>query len=156
LLITQQIEFLLHSTSRAILDFVKFADERVDNGKLSKTRLIVPGGKRMRKWLLSVWKADDGSREDGHGLGDLNQASTHVDMGQSYNARMDPEHLPPQNALERIGDAIRVIPGFLRSPESAFGFRVAAATMSIAIVAYLHQTQLFFVENRLLWAMIMV
>jgi hypothetical protein len=150
------MEYLFHATSRAILDFVKFADERVETGKLSKTRLIVPGAKRMKKWLFSMWKTDDGSREDGHGLGDLNQPSTRVDMGQSYNARMDPEHLPPQNALERVGDAIRVLPGFLRSPESAFGFRVAAATMSIAVIAFLHQTQLFFVENRLLWAMIMV
>ena len=43
-----------------------------------------------------------------------------------------------------------------RSNEVAFGFRVACATMSIAIVAFLQATQAFFIEQRLVWAMIMV
>lgn len=38
----------------------------------------------------------------------------------------------------------------------AFGFRVACATMSIAILAFLQDTQVFFIEQRLVWAMIMV
>jgi hypothetical protein len=44
----------------------------------------------------------------------------------------------------------------LRSDASAFGLRVAAATMSIGIVCFLQETQTFFLRNRLLWAMIMV
>jgi hypothetical protein len=125
------MEYLLHAASQAILDFVRFADERVESGKLSKTRLIVPGGKRLKKWVASMWKDDDGSREDGHGLGDFNEASTQVDMGQSWQAKKDPEHLPPENAIQRLGDAIRVIPGFLRSPESSFGFRVVRYPIQI-------------------------
>jgi hypothetical protein len=118
------MEFLLHSAAQAILDFVRFADERVESGRLSKTRLIVPGAKQMRKWFFSLWKSDDGSPEDGHGMSDLNQASVRIDMGESYRTRKDPEHLPPTNTLQKCGDAIRRIPGFLRSAESAFGFRV--------------------------------
>ena len=38
----------------------------------------------------------------------------------------------------------------------AFGFRVACATMSIAISAFLEVSQTFFVAQRLVWAMIMV
>jgi uncharacterized membrane protein YccC len=150
------MEFLLYSASRAILALVKFADEKVESGKLSKNRLIMPGVNRMKKWVVSLGKTDDGSREDGAGLGDIDRSSTTVDMGQSFRPRKDPEHLPPANLAQKLGDSLRGIPNFLRSPESAFGFRVAAATMSIAIIGYLHQTQLFFTENRLLWAMIMV
>lgn len=118
------MEFLLHSAAQAILDFVLFADERVDCGTLSKTRLIVPGSKQMRKWFFSLWKSDDGSPEDGNGMSDLNQASTRIDMGQSYRSRKDPEHLPPAGAIQKFGDTVRKIPGFFRSSESAFGFRV--------------------------------
>jgi hypothetical protein len=118
------MEFLLHSAAQAILGFVHFADGRVESGKLSKTRLIVPGLKQLRKWCFSLWKSDDGSPEDGHGMNDLNQAGSRIDMGQSYRAKKDPEHLPPTNAMQKCGDAVRRIPGFLRSSESAFGFRV--------------------------------
>ncbi|KAE9984928.1 hypothetical protein EG328_008126 [Venturia inaequalis] len=150
------IEFLLHSSSRAILDMVKYADEKVESGKLSKTRLILPGLKRIRKWLVSITDADDGSREDGNGIGDVDQSAQHVDMGQSFRPRKDPEHLPPTNFAQRLGDSIRGFPAFFRSSHAAFGFRVAVATMSIAIIGFLHDTQTFFVQNRLLWAMIMV
>ena len=44
----------------------------------------------------------------------------------------------------------------MRSTELGFGFRVACATMSIAILAFLQDTQTFFIEQRLVWAMIMV
>jgi hypothetical protein len=119
------MEYLLHASSVAILEFVKFADASVESGKLLKTRLLVPGAKRMKKWFASIWSENDGSREDGHGLGDINETPS-VFMGESYKVAKDPEHLPPANAIERLGDAIRVIPGFLRSAESAFGFRVVS------------------------------
>lgn len=135
---------------------VKYADEKVESGKLSKNRLIMPGLKRTRKWLMSITNADDGSREDGNGVGDIDQSAQHVDMGQSFCPRKDPEHLPPTNFAQRMGEKIRGVPGFFRSPQAAFGFRVAVATMSVAIIGFLHDTQTFFVQNRLLWAMIMV
>ena len=149
------MEFLLHSGSQAILDFIRFADEKVKSGKMSRTRLIVPGIKRIRKWVMSLLKDEDDDMQE-HGMADVHASTSSVYMGQAYDRKKDPEHLPPANAWEKFGDWIRSISGFLRSPESSFGLRVAAATMSIGIVAYLHKTQAFFTENRLLWAMIMV
>lgn len=149
------MEFLLYSTSQAILDFIKFADEAANSGKMSKTRLIVPGFKRTRKWIFSVFKNEDETIEE-HALGDIHASTSVVSMGQAYYARKDPEHLPPTNALEKFGNVLRSISAFFRSPESTFGLRVIAATMCIGIVAFLHRTQAFFTQNRLLWAMIMV
>lgn len=121
------MEFLLYSASQAILTFVRFADEIVESGKLSKSRLIVPGAKQMRKWVFSLVKSDEGSREDGQGL-DLNE-TTQVDLGQAFQVRKDPEHLPPTSKLQQFGDAIRAVPRFLRSAESAFGFRVVCCPL---------------------------
>ncbi|KAL1620009.1 hypothetical protein SLS56_009822 [Neofusicoccum ribis] len=150
------IEYLLYSTSRAVLDFSRFADDRVRSGKLSRKHLILPGYKRWKKWFVNVLKDEDTENGADNGTGDINGASMEVYMGEAYRRRKDPEHLPPETFVERVGDRIRAIPAFLRSPESTFGFRVACATMSIGIVNFLHQTQVFFVKQRLLWAMIMV
>ncbi|KAF2794293.1 hypothetical protein K505DRAFT_304300 [Melanomma pulvis-pyrius CBS 109.77] len=148
------IMFLLHSISRAILDFAKFADEK--DQALVKSRLINPGKKRLKKWLASTFTAQDSSREDETTVVGLESNGYVIYMGEAYRKKKDPEHLPPQNAWEKFGNLIRALSGFLRSPESSFGFRCACATMSIAIVAYLRDTQKFFVEQRLVWAMIMV
>jgi hypothetical protein len=58
--------------------------------------------------------------------------------------------------LEYIGEAIRVIPKFFRSDSSAFALRVTAATMTIGIICFLEASQRWFIEQRLLWAMVMV
>jgi hypothetical protein len=60
------------------------------------------------------------------------------------------------DSWQRFGNGIRDISHVLKSPEVAFGFRVACATMSIAIIAFLERTQQFFIAQRLVWAMIMV
>lgn len=148
------IEYLLYHTSQAILAFVRFADERVASGKLDKTRLVVPGWKRMRKWAFSVFKEEDDSNE--HELSDTQTSENTVSLGDAYKDKRDPEHLPPSNTIEKIGNFIRIIPNFFRSSESAFGLRAAIATMCVGIVNYLADTQYFFTQNRLLWAMIMI
>jgi hypothetical protein len=149
------MEYLLHSGTQAVLDFVRFADEKVKSGQMSKTRLIVPGIKRLHKWVMNVFKDEDENMQE-HRMADVHASTSTVYMGQAYERKKDPEHLPPANALEKFGDGVRSISRFLKSPESSFGFRVAAATMSISIIGYLHQTQVFFTQNRLLWASIMV
>jgi hypothetical protein len=149
------IEFLLHSGTQAILDLVRFADEKVKSGKMSKIRLIVPGNRRIGKWVMSLLKNDDENLQE-QGMADVHASTTSVYMGQAYDKKKDPEHLPPTNVWEKFGDGVRSISEFLKSPESSFALRVTAATMSIQIVAYLHQTQVFYTQNRLLWASIMV
>lgn len=44
----------------------------------------------------------------------------------------------------------------MASEECAFGVRVACATLTIGIVAFLKETQIFFQEQRLVWAMIII
>ena len=148
------MEFLLWSTGRAIIDLVKFADLKASEGVMSKNRFIFPGKRRLKKWILGALGKEDGMIE--HAPDSTETTNINIELGQAFQETKDPEHLPPTNAWQRFGNKIRSISSILGSQESAFGFRVAVATMSIAIVAYLESTQRFFVAQRLIWAMIMV
>ncbi|KAJ5496497.1 Brefeldin A sensitivity protein [Penicillium fimorum] len=147
------MEQLLYSTGQTVLDFVRYADHVEAKGKLQKTRLVIPGKKRLWKWAKSFLSAVD---TDDDNMGDIHTQNNILQLGEAYKLRKDPEHLPPTTRFERIGDSIRVIPWFLRSFESTYGFRVACATMTVAIICFLHQTQVFFTAQRLVWAMIMI
>jgi uncharacterized membrane protein YccC len=57
---------------------------------------------------------------------------------------------------EKGSTILRVISHALKSDQSTFGFRVAAASFSVGILAYLHQTQDFFIRQRCIWAMIVI
>ncbi|PIB01099.1 hypothetical protein CB0940_00528 [Cercospora beticola] len=148
------VHHLLHKAGEAALELVLFADERKASGTLQRSRLIVPGLKTFKKWLFSCFGKDD--------LHDENLLTADVstgralDLGESFGKSKDPEHLPPRNAWEKIGETIRLIPRALRSDASAFGFRVACATMTVAIICFLHDSQAWFLRHRILWAMIMV
>ena len=151
------MDFLVWSISKAVLALVKYSDELVANGTMTKSRLILPGWKRTKKWFRTFLNSQEGPTEEPRGdLGDLDQAVALVDLGSAFKKRKDPEHLPADTAFERLGDGLRQIPRMLRSDASLFGFRVAVATMSISIIGYLGDTQEWFVVHRLLWAIIMV
>lgn len=147
------MEYLLWSIGRRVYDLVSFAETTRVAGKLEKKRLIVPGSKTLKKWVLSFFQADADSSENQQMEG--SDETTRVHLGSAYTRRKDPMHLPPQNAWERVGDRVRKVCQFLGSPESVFGARVALATMCIAVVAYLHDTQVFYTQNRIFWAQIM-
>lgn len=148
------MEFLLWSTGRAVLDLVRFADLKMEEGTMKKKRFIFPSMKRIKKWIYSTVEVKDTNNEQTPD--DVETGGTGIYVGDSFKAAKDPEHLPPTNSWERFGNVIRTISHQLSSPESAFGFRVACATLTIGILAYLHDTQQFFVRQRLVWAMIMV
>ncbi|KAJ5247150.1 hypothetical protein N7468_002133 [Penicillium chermesinum] len=147
------MEQLLYSTGQTVLTFILFADEVEAKGKLSRIRLVIPGFKRCWKWAKSFFDFGD-NHEDGN-MGDVHTQSSMLELGEAYRNRKDPEHLPPTNWFQKCGDKVRMIPRFLRSFEASYGFRVACATMTIAVVAFLHDTQHFFTKQRLVWAMIM-
>ncbi|KAK3494151.1 uncharacterized protein B0T23DRAFT_102727 [Neurospora hispaniola] len=149
------MENLMHASGNAVYEFAAYADSKVEDGTMSRKRLIMPGFRRLEKWFLAVLRNEDSTAE---GSPDLSESSnTIVSFGDGFNNnKKDPEHLPPATAWERFGNRLRKISKFFGSEESAFGFRVACATMSIGIVAYLKETQAFFREQRLVWAMIMV
>lgn len=146
--------FLLNSINRSILEFVKFADEH--DQATAKKKIINPGGRRLKKWIKSIFQTQDTSHDDETTIAGFDRNNITIYMGEAYKNKKDPEHLPPRNAWEKFGDGIRTAARFFRSSESSFGFRAACATMSIGIVAFLHDTQSFFIEQRLVWAMIMV
>ena len=148
------LEFLLYSTGEAILKFVQFADSKVESGVMKKRRLIVPGKRRFKKWFINMFAAEDSAAD--HTPDQSETGASNIYVGDSLQTKKDPEHLPPTNSWQRLGNGVRSVSHVLRSPSVAFGFRVACATMSIAILAFLKQTQLFFVEQRVVWAMIMI
>ena len=145
------LRYLTWSTGKAILSMVQFADSKAADGKMKKNRLILPGIRRIRKLFQRAW-----SREEDTDYGIEDGQMTNIFMGDSLKARKDPEHLPPANAYEKVTDYIRVIPKILASQESSFAFRCAVATMTLGILAYLRQTQTFFLKQRLLWGLIMI
>lgn len=146
------MEFLLLSTGRAVLELVKFADRKVEDGTMKKSRLIFPKNRPLKKWVFNLLKSEDGGTEHTPDVAD--SGGSGIYSGESFEAAKDPEHLPPTNAWQRFG--IRGVDVVLGSIESAFGFRVACATLSIGIVAYLADTRTIFLEQRLVWAMMMV
>jgi len=149
------MEFLLFSVNRRVYEFMLVVESLQASGKLSKTRLIVPGVKRLRKWFVSLFRSHEGEAHEDQQI-DTEASATTIYLGEAYGMKKDPEHLPPQNMWERSSDVLRQLAHFFASPASSFGFRVACATMSIAIVAYLDDTQHFFTRNRLFWAQIMI
>ncbi|KAI9716245.1 MAG: hypothetical protein M1812_005470 [Candelaria pacifica] len=149
------MEYLLWSTGNAVLQLVRFADNKVEDGTMKKKRLVYPTSKRILKWFASALKEEDSNVHD-EAIDNTETGAQSVDVGASFRTKKDPEHLPPANAWEKFGNGLRALPRVLGSEESAFGFRVACATLSIGIVAFLHDTQQFFVQQRLVWAMIMV
>jgi hypothetical protein len=150
------LEYLLWRAGAATLDLMLWTEEKKQDGTLKRTRVIFPAIKVLRKWVLATFGREDSSEEDQY-TADIDSGRIEaLDLGASFSRRKDPEHRPPRNAWEKFGNLVRWLPRALRSDASAFGLRVAAATMSIGIVCFLQETQTFFLRNRLLWAMIMV
>ncbi|KAK4167698.1 hypothetical protein QBC43DRAFT_202945 [Cladorrhinum sp. PSN259] len=154
LYIVLYMENLMHASGKAVQDLVAFADRKVQDGTMSKKRLIAPGVHRLRKWFMAILRNEDSSAEQSPDL--METSNTIVSFGDGYNLKRDPEHLPPATAWERFGNGLRKISKFFGSEESMFGFRVACATMTVGIIAFLEDTQRFFQEQRLVWAMIII
>jgi hypothetical protein len=121
---------------------------------MRRRRLIFPNWTQLKKWAK-----DAVSREDSNL--DYQEYSTRsgtviVRLSNILPGIKDPEHNPPVSAWERSCDRFRAFLQIFGSQESVFGFRVAAATMVIAIICFLRNSQQFFIEQRLIWGSIMV
>lgn len=149
------MEYLLWAAAKAILELVKFADSKHEDGTMTRSRLIAPGLKQLKKWVASVTKPDNTPNDDHKAMFE-SVAAEQVSLGEGWQRYKDPEHLPPSNRIERLGNQLRKFPRFMRSEHSAFGFRAACATLSVGIIAFLHDTYAFFMQQRLVWAMIMI
>lgn len=142
------------ATGEAVQNFVEFADKRVADGTMDKTRFLFPTLRRIRKWVVSVFDDKGATNDDTEDV--LKPNFNVVFMGDGFNTKKDPEHLPPANAWQHFGNGLRMVSRFLGSDESVFGMRVVCATMTVGIVCYLQPTQRFFQEQRLVWAMIII
>ncbi|KAJ5979646.1 hypothetical protein N7481_006944 [Penicillium waksmanii] len=137
----------------ATMKLVNFADSKVVDGTMVRGRLIFPRQKSIRDWLsLSHGKDSQSLQENRRSSVD----PADIDRTERDTRFPDPEHLPPANIWEKGSAVLRVISHALKSDESTFGFRVAAASFSVGILAYLHQTQDFFIRQRCIWAMIVI
>ncbi|OAG38453.1 hypothetical protein AYO21_07275 [Fonsecaea monophora] len=148
------IEFLTWSTAKGVLDLVVFADTKSQEATKRGSRLILPGKRRMKKWIRNMWISEDSIADPT--ITGREGTRTIVHLGEAYRKRKDPEHLPAASYLEVIGDHIRSTSHFFASEESAFGFRAVCAVMTVAIIAFLRDTQTWFLQQRGLWALILV
>lgn len=121
---------LQDSLVKATREFMSFADAKVADGTMKQNRVIFPVCS-IRNWL----------------------------SGSSTTSSVqypDPEHLPPATMWQGASTLFRSISSVIKSEQSIFGFRVAAAAFCVGILAFLHQTQDFFVRQRCIWAMIVI
>ncbi|KAJ1337392.1 putative ER transporter, 6TM [Microdochium nivale] len=147
------IETLMQAAGDAVLKLVEYADNRIEDGSMAKNRLIVPTAKRMKQWITGVLENKDRSQDQNADLFDPGLAVVYTGTGFS---KRDPEHRPATTAWQKFGNMLRAFSKILSSEESGFGLRVACATMTIGIVAFLESSHVFFQQQRLVWAMIMV
>lgn len=143
----------MQATGEAVRDFVAFAEEKTRDGSIAKKHFIIPNARRLKKWFLSVF-GDDSTAEDSPDV--LERGGNVVFVGQGWKSKKDPEHLPATNFWQKLGNALRSFSNFFGSQESIFGLRVAIATMTVGIIAFLEPTQQFFIQQRLVWAMIII
>jgi hypothetical protein len=149
------MEYLMYSVSKKILAVVRCAESRVTDGTLEKRRFIFPSLKTVTQLVKGLIHGEDSNPEiyKAGGMG----ADVHtVSLGHSLLTPKDPEHLPPKNSWQAFGDRLRVVPKFFGSDSSKFGARVTIASMSIAILAYLHQTHRFFIGQRVVWGIVII
>lgn len=140
----------------ATLKLVKFADGKVADGTMKRSRLIFPKQGSIREWF-SLRSEREKEKENLQ----ASRQSSHVDPSNIHRTSIstgfpDPEHLPPENIWEKWSMVLRTISHVIKSDQSTFGFRVSAASFSVGILAYLHQTQDFFIRQRCIWAMIVI
>ena len=146
--------FLVHAIGQTVLNLVQWADGKRADGTLKKKRLIVPGKKRLQKWRSTLFHLDTGHGEHtpDHAEGGPFDTTASV----SFSTDRDPEHLPPTTLWQRTTSTFLSFGRVLSSRESTFGFRASCATLSIALIAFLEQSRNFFLDQRLVWSLIMV
>ncbi|PCH07569.1 Brefeldin A sensitivity protein-related, domain of unknown function DUF2421 [Penicillium occitanis (nom. inval.)] len=141
----------------SIFELVMFADSKGKDGTMKCNRLIFPKEESSRSWFslkTEQKESESGTMEQQNRYHD-NPSSKHEEHEISLSLP-DPEHLPPVNTWEKASNVLRYIPRIIRSELSVFGFRVAAASFCVAILAFLRQTQQFFFHGRCVWAMIVI
>ncbi|KAH6874711.1 hypothetical protein B0T10DRAFT_532842 [Thelonectria olida] len=129
----------------ATLSLIAFAKRKMDDGTMKRWRLLGPGHHLSPR-----------SRKEKKGTPRGSEEAEDMDRNVQGLEVVDLVHLKPANFLERGSDWFRPAAHLVGSDLSKFGLRVAAASLSIGIVAFLHQTHEWFIRQRGVWAMIVV
>jgi hypothetical protein len=145
LLVHLAMEHLQNEVLDAVHRLLVFAETKVSTGSMQHNKLIFPAHEIFKlKGLSWLWPHDDSD-----------SSSPSSPIARPWST-MDAEHLPPTDWFERSGHHLRIIPRLLTSPESIFGARVALACLTVALLAYIRQTQEFFSQQRIIWAMVVI
>ncbi|KAK6600501.1 hypothetical protein H4I96_07827 [Botrytis cinerea] len=146
------MQHMLYTAGISVLQLCKFSDDIIAAGIMSKSGPIIPPLITLVKWFSAIFDTADAALPDDERPRTMKEQT--LLFGIAGKVTRNIEHLPPRNAYERLGVCINRFQQFLRGPEFSFGFRSACATMSCAILAYLHQTQEIFTHYRLIWSVI--
>lgn len=122
----------------------------VDDCYTHPKRLLIPRFLHPRYWIEKLVRLGSVRRNSASQKAD---AQTGIKLGSSFYNPKNPDHLPPSNLMETIGDDIRKISSIFRSDHAAYGLRGACAIMTIGVIAFLHDSQDFYFAQRFLWAL---
>lgn len=125
------MEYLLYNASKSLLALARFAEEKKEDGSADRTILVYPTAKLLKKWVRSM--ADD-TNDEVIDLCDV--GAVRAGGVDGIQRKKDPEHLPPGNSMQRLGNALGAITEGVSSSDSGFGLRVACATIAVALPAY--------------------
>lgn len=136
----------------ATFELVKFADSKVSDSTMKRNRLVFP------RWSVREFLYHNQTKNTPEDGPDRRNSLTGTSVNPGYDTGNfpNPESLPPENIWERGSTVLQSISHLIRSEQSLFGFRVAAASFCVGVLAYLHQTQDFFIRQRCIWAMIVI
>ena len=107
------MEYSFLSTARAILDLVKYADSKVDDGTMKRKRLILPGWKRMQQWVWAALSREDSNLD--YEAYSTRSGTVTVYLSDALQVEKDAEHLPPVSMWEKATDKLRIILHFFGS-----------------------------------------
>jgi hypothetical protein len=116
---------------------------------MDKKIFIYPNFRVAKEWLFDCFSTD---RDE---ISMAGETSTIRFEDSDFRPR-DPEHLPPRNWYEKVGIVLRHFYYFIGSEESALGLWAACATMTIAILAFLKNSHIFFINQRVIWASVSI
>lgn len=140
--------YLQDMVADATIALASFARRKVTDETMARYRLIRPD--KLSSWGWFSPSSD--SRETATVIHDFPRPR---EEAQGIKVA-DPEHLVPSNVWERESGRFRSISALIGSDLSMFGLRVSVASFCVGILAYLRQTQEFFIRQRCIWAMIVI
>lgn len=146
------MQAIIGSTGKSLMHLVTAADRIRADDKAFKNALRYPSWDTLKKWAHQIYSAQ---------TSDIWQMDhdAKATFGDLYHGLRDPEREPDhvsEALLQPATSRFRSFYRFFGSEPSQIGFRAACATMSIAIVAFLASSQIFFIKQRLIWATITV